>query len=222
MNINNVKNQIRSTYVKKFFRVYDYYNKQDNMVKMEILNQLTPVARDLLLCGVIDNRYINSYNGAQFRYIKDNRSSLELAFGFLVNEIIEVMTKVYFQKDIARLEYYKEATRDNKTKCNSYADFILFYDNKNYYVELENYMQESNEGFIIKETKFKALMEMYRSGMNVLLLNKYILEDKVYYVYYDFTQIIQKDLYKKNYELAGKKAVKIVASGTRLETKNAF
>lgn len=223
MHIQNVKNKIRESYINKFYRVYNNFKNQEDIVQMEILINLTPEARDLLQYGLIDNSYVKSYDKKRFDYLKDNRSTLELAFGFLTNEIIEVMTKVYFQKDLVRLEYYNEATRNNSSKANSYADFVLFYNHKQIYVELETYLSKTpKDGFIIKETKFKALMKMYREGKSTILLNKYILNDRIFYVYYNFNEIIQKDLYKKGYKLAGKDAVKITAPGIEINTINAF
>lgn len=197
MIINNkeVKKNFTKSELKKMDKCMKLYNSLEEYEKIELNNMLSEEGRDFIRFYLLPNTMIAKYKNHKYDNIRDVRNCPTMALTFLVNEVLEAMTLLDFQKKGYSLIYNEAATRTNsKGKANSNADFVLKYNNEEILVELQTYMKEK-DSFRIKQTKHVSLMQKVLKGKKVILLNKYITNDEVYYTYIDYNKVIDEDLY---------------------------
>lgn len=192
LNNKETKGKIRN--ISKMYRCIDLYEKMSELEKIELNNILSEDGRNFLRFYLLPNKLVKKYDSKRYDGIKDDRDSVNIVYTFLVNEIIEAMTILYFQKEGYFLEYNKAATRLNSKNINSDPDFVLHSNGKDIYVELQTYQGEQ-DSFTIKASKHKDLMNLCLKGKKVYLLNKYITKERTYYTYIDYNDVIDKDKY---------------------------
>jgi hypothetical protein len=199
----------------------DRFNEMSQTEQVELFNILSEEGRDFVRFYLLPNKMVAKYDSDKYENIKDVRNSLNMAFTFLVNEIIEAMTLIDFQKAGLHLEYNSAATRNNsKASANSFSDYVLFYNQEVIFVELQTYLNKSDK-YEIKQTKHKSLMNKVLDGYKVYLLNKYMTSEGVKYTYINYNKVVDEDLYSYDLEnttkFGGKVAVIIESPEVEIE-----
>lgn len=223
MLINNkeIRSKLNYREVKKMYMCMDRFNEMSQTEQVELFNILSEEGRDFVRFYLLPNKMVAKYDSEKYENIKDVRNSLNMAFTFLVNEIIEAMTLIDFQKAGLHLEYNSAATRNNsKASANSFSDYVLFYNKEVIFVELQTYLNKSDK-YEIKQTKHKSLMNKVLDGHKVYLLNKYMTSEGVKYTYINYNKVVDEDLYSYDLEnttkFGGKVAVIIEAPEVEID-----